>query len=123
MYWRALQDLHSGKALPVPTPHPKFSMEVREAVCRQIDCIGSVLVSMWFAQASNTYLPASVTVGAEASAALLQAVSMQSLTTTHSATHNILPPPPPRPHPSHRTCAALRRRAPAFQMLCWSMLS
>lgn len=29
MYWRALQDLNSGTALPVPQPHPKFSMEVR----------------------------------------------------------------------------------------------
>jgi hypothetical protein len=32
MYWKALQDLHSGTARPVPTPHPKFSLEVRLSI-------------------------------------------------------------------------------------------
>lgn len=27
MYWKALQDLHSGTPLKVPQPHPKFSLE------------------------------------------------------------------------------------------------
>jgi len=31
MYWNALKDLQDGKAIPVPSPHPKFSVEVRAA--------------------------------------------------------------------------------------------
>jgi hypothetical protein len=31
MYWQALQDLQNGTALSVPTPHPKFSLEVSKA--------------------------------------------------------------------------------------------